>query len=144
KPVALNAADTRTLIESAGQFSRKLTVGYIYLFDGAVTRLRHMIQNDDLGDIVHIESFYGYDLAGPYGSALTRDTEHWVHKLPGKLLHNTIDHLLNKIVDLAPRVDPEVHAVGWHASDLARKCGLIDELRVQMRLGTVSAYASFS
>lgn len=144
KPVALNAPDTRVLIEAAHQFSRKLTVGYIYLFDPAAIRLREMVQADELGDIVHLESFYGYDLHGPYGSALARDPDHWVHKLPGKLLQNTIDHLINKIVDLAPPVSPQVHAVGWQASEAARKCGLIDELRVQLRFGTVSAYASFS
>lgn len=144
KPVALDAADTQRLIAAARQFSRKLTVGYIYLFDAAAIRLKEIVRSGELGNIVHIESFYGYDLAGPYGSALAGDPDHWVHRLPGKLLQNTIDHLINKIVDLAPTVRPEVHAVGWQASEAARRSGLVDELRVQLRFGSVSAYASFS
>jgi predicted dehydrogenase len=144
KPVALNSTDTGALIDAAVRARRKLTVGYIYLFDAAALQLKDLVQSGELGDLVHLESFYGYDLAGPYGSALARDSEHWVHRLPGKLLQNTIDHLLNKIVDLAPPVDPEIQGSGWCSSEIAKKTGLIDELRVQMRFDNVSAYASFS
>ncbi len=53
-----------------------------------------------LGDVVHVESFYGYNLAGPVRQRRSSATpSHWVHRLPGKLFHNNIDHLLNKLVE---------------------------------------------
>ena len=46
-----------------------------------------------LGDVVHVESWFGYGLAGQFGAAIMGDPSHWVHALPGKLFHNNIDHL---------------------------------------------------
>lgn len=144
KPVALTASDTQCLIDIVERHSKKLTVGYIYLYDAAAIRLSELVEAGELGEVIHIESFYGYDLSGAYGSALARDPGHWVHALPGKLLHNTIDHLLNKIVDLAPGEHRDLLAVGWSHSAAAKDLGFSDELRVQFRCGEASAYASFS
>ena len=48
-----------------------------------------------LGDLVHVESVLGYDLGGDYGLAAMTDGGHWVHDLPGKLVHNVLDHVVS-------------------------------------------------
>ena len=50
-----------------------------------------------VGDPVHVESWFGYNLSGPFGAAMLADASHWVHALPGRLFHNNIDHMLNKV-----------------------------------------------
>ncbi len=56
-----------------------------------------------------MESYYGYDLGDPsYARALLGDKQHWVRRLPGKLLHNIISHGIARIAEFltsdAPRV----------------------------------------
>ena len=59
------------------------------------------------------------------------DQAHWVHRLPGRLFHNVIDHVLAKVVPfLAGPVD--VHARAWRmrpASGSALVDAMPDELR---------------
>ncbi len=146
KPVALNAADTRTLVDMARQHARKLTVGYIYLFDPTAAAMHALIREGVIGEPVHVESFYGYNLAGQFGAAILSDPKHWVRSLPGKLLHNVIDHLLNKVVEFLPLEDISMHAVGFQRRP--RQAGdfdeFPDELRVILRSGAMTAYGTFS
>jgi hypothetical protein len=91
-----------------------------------------------------VESFYGYDLSGAFGKALLADRTHWVHRLPGKLLHNVIDHMLNKVMELVPDDDPAVDARGYSLRPGAARGSLHDELRVLIQGERVSGYATFS
>ncbi len=94
---------------------------------------------------MHVEAFIGYDLAGAYGQALMSDAGHWVHRLPGKLFQNMMDHIFNRIVPLFPDVEPEVHAFAFKRREAVRgdaTDAMLDELRVFMRGGGVSAYGS--
>ncbi len=145
KPVAMSAAETRQLIAAAEGAGKKLTAGYRLLFDPAAVLARRVIQEGLLGDIVHAESFYGYDLSGPFGPAFVNNRSHWVHALPGKLFHNTIDHLLNKLPELIPDDRPVVRAHACSYSGLmAGDSPLLDELRVFVSGAKVSAYATFT
>lgn len=142
KPVALDEKQTRQIVELAGTANRKLAAGYIYQFDPAAERARRLIAGGAIGDPVHVESFYGYNLSGPYGAVLLRDSGHWVHRLPGKLLHNVIDHLIIKVVEYLPDQQPSIQVSG----SLHRHEGppFHDELRVMFQGAQVSAYATFS
>jgi predicted dehydrogenase len=102
KPLTLRYADAKLLIEHAVRARKKLTIGYSYLFDPPALAMREMIARGVLGAPVHVESFYGYNLAGPFGSAILGDGAHWVHRLPGKLFHNNIDHILYKLPEFLP------------------------------------------
>jgi predicted dehydrogenase len=147
KPFTLNAADSRALIAHAEQAGKKLTVGYSYFFDPPALKMRELIGEGVLGDPVHVESFHGYDLGGAFGQALLADPDHWVHKLPGKLFHNIIDHPLSKICEFLPDERPRVLAHGY-ALPRERfgdeRDELQDELRVILAGARVSAYATFS
>ena len=147
KPLTLNYPDSCSLVSQAVAANRKLTVGHTYLFDPPALAMRELIEDGVLGEPVHVESFYGYNLAGQFGSALMSDPNHWVHQLPGKLFQNNIDHLLNKLVEFLPDEKPKMSAFGSIRRN--KRYGdirddMLDELRVTIHGEKVSAYATFS
>jgi predicted dehydrogenase len=146
KPLALNATDGRRLVECMQQTGRKLTINYWYNFETPALALKEFVAKGNLGDPIHIESHYGYDLAGGFGQALLSDDRHWVHQLPGKLFQNIIDHAINKITPFLPDEPVEIIARAYRRRDLKddRTDGVLDELRVMILAGRTSAYITFS
>ena len=147
KPLAPTAADARAIVEHAERLGRKLTIGHTYAFDPPALDLMALVTAGRLGQPVHVESFYGYDLEGSYGKAIFADARHWAHDLPGRLLQNNVDHLLNKILPFVTDERPAIHTTGWVARERRygdRRDAAHDEVRVVLRGATVSAYATFS
>lgn len=147
KPLAPTAADARAIVEHAERLGRKLTIGYTYALDPPALDLMALVREGHIGEPVHVESFFGYDLSGNFGTAIFGNGGHWVHDLPGRLLQNNIDHLLNKLVDFIPDERPAIHAVGWvrRAQRYGDKRDAAhDEVRILIRGAAVSAYATFS
>jgi predicted dehydrogenase len=146
KPLALNATDGQRLIACLEQTRRKMTINYWYNFESPALALKEFVAKGNLGDPVHIESYYGYDLAGGFGQALLSDDRHWVHQLPGKLFQNIIDHAINKITPFLPAEPVEIIARAYRRRPLNgdRTDGVLDELRVMILAGGVSAYVTFS
>jgi predicted dehydrogenase len=147
KPVALRHCDTEAIVASAVDGGRKLCINYWPNFETPALELRRLFESGVLGSAVHVESFYGYDLAGEYGMALKRDPNHWVHRLPGKLFQNVLDHVLNKITPFLNEDQPLVLATAYQpdiGQEDAIAGGLLDELRVILRGAHTSAYATFS
>lgn len=145
KPLALTAPEARELIDVVVAGGRQMTINYWPNFDPPAMQFKRMMANGEIGDPVHVEAFIGYDLAGPYGQVLMSDPNYWVHKLPGKLFHNMIDHVFNRIVPLFPDLEPEIHAFAFKRREGVRNNAtdaMLDELRVYMKAGTVSAYGS--
>ena len=98
KPFALDATGTRRILDCARETRRRIGVNYLYNFETPGLRLRELMDERALGDVVHIDTSYGYNLGGDYGMAVMGDPAHWVHRLPGKLFHNVLDHVLAKVV----------------------------------------------
>jgi predicted dehydrogenase len=148
KPVTPNHGDTERLLALADRAGRKLTVGYTYLFDPPALAMRELVAEGAIGEVVHVESYYGYNLAGPYGAAIMGDPDHWVHRLPGGLLQNNIDHLLNKLVEFFPDDDhPATHAFGYRRRSTRHgdaRDQMHDELRLMVQGASVSASGVFS
>jgi predicted dehydrogenase len=147
KPVALRHSDAEAIIQSVVSAGKKLAVNYWPNFEAPSLELRRLTQTGVLGSPVHIESFYGYNLAGEYGIALKRDPDHWVHRMPGKLFQNVLDHVLNKITPFLQDDEPLIHAVAYRGDATqngAPTVQLLDELRVIIRGRQTSAYATFS
>ena len=147
KPLTLTHADSLQLVELVAKAGRSLTVGYTYFFDPPAVIVRDLVASGALGEPVHVESFFGYDLAGTFGSALLADPNHWVHRLPGKLFHNNIDHMLNKALEFIEEETPAVAA--FAATRREKRFGdgrdaMADELRVVLRGRKTTAYATFS
>jgi predicted dehydrogenase len=147
KPLALNYADSKALVAYAESSGKKLTIGYTYLFDPPAIEMRRLLAEGAVGDVVHVESWYGYGLAGPFGSAIVGDPSHWVHALPGKLFHNNIDHVLNKLIEFIDDEEPPIHAVSMRRRDSAFgdvRDDMHDELRLSVIGRRASAYGTFS
>jgi predicted dehydrogenase len=147
KPLTLNHSDSVRLVEQAERAGRQLTVGYTYMFDPPALALRELVARGVIGEPVHLESIYGYDLSGAFGRAILADGAHWVHGLPGGLFHNNVDHAFNKLLEFLPDERPQVRAEAW--TRRAQRFGdardeLRDELRVLLRGERVSAYVTFS
>lgn len=142
KPIALRHSDTEAIFAAVIGAERKLSVNYWPKFEAPALELRRLYESGTLGEIVHIESSYGYNLEGDFGMAFRRDPEHWVNKLPGKLFQNVLDHVLNRITPFLQDENPEINAVAFSGDPNAGT--MLDELRVIIRGAKLSAYATFS
>jgi predicted dehydrogenase len=157
KPLTLDYPDSKRLVEHALAAKKKLTIGYSYLFDPPAIAMRELRAQGVLGDPVHVESFYGYNLAGPFGAAIMGDAGHWVHRLPGKLIHNNIDHILYKVteflggddapLDTDPLAGLKISASGWVRREKRHgdaRDELCDEMRLTILGGQASVAGTFS
>lgn len=149
KPFTLNESEAKILVALADEKGLKLTAGHDGQFSHVTRRMRALVQEGYLGGApVHMESSYCYDLGEPgYAKALLGDKQHWVRRLPGKLLHNIISHGIARIAEFLTSDEPEVIAYGF-ASPLLKRMGeddIIDELRVIIcEKERATAYFTFS
>jgi predicted dehydrogenase len=149
KPFVVHAHQAQKLIDIAENKGLKLTAGHNYQFSPAARRMRDLVKSGYLGgNAVHIESYYGYNLADPsYARALLGDKQHWVRGLPGKLLQNVISHGIAGIAEFLTSDNPQVIAFGF-VSPVLKSIGeseIIDELRVIIsEEERTTAYFTFS
>jgi predicted dehydrogenase len=134
KPFTLWESEAKELISLALQKNLKITAGHDDQFSHVTRRMRALVQSGFLGGKpVHLESYYCYELGkSAYAGALLGDKQHWVRRLPGKLLQNVISHGIARIAEFLASQSPEVIASG-RTSTLLRSMGeteIIDELRV--------------
>ncbi len=148
KPFTLCTKDAEELIQLADRKARKLTVGHDLQFSHVARQMRTLVQEGYLGGApVHMESYYCYDLSDPrYAKAFLGDKEHWVRRLPGKLLHNIISHGVARIAEYFTTDFPQVVALGFVSPQLKvlGETDLVDELRVIVREEGRTAYFTFS
>src|SRR2546426_2706499 len=149
KPFTLHAEEAQILVALANEKGLKLTVGHDDQFSHVARRMRTLVQGGYLGGVpVHMESYYCYDLGEPgYARALLSDKQHWVRRLPGKLLHNIISHGIARVAEFLKSDRPHVIAHGF-VSPLLKSINeteIVDELRVIIaeEKGT-TAYFTFS
>jgi len=149
KPFTLDADQAQRLVELAEKKGAKLTAGHNNQFSHVARRMRALVESGYLGETpVHMESYYGYDLGDPsYARALLGDQQHWVRRLPGKLLHNIISHGIARIAEFLTCDHQHVIAHGY-ASPFLNGIGetdIVDELRVMIcEEGRTTAYFTFS
>jgi predicted dehydrogenase len=149
KPLTIDAGEAKQLVSLAVQKGLKLTVGHNYQFSHAARRFRALVQDGYLGGApIHLESYYGYNLSDPsYARALLGDSQHWVRRLPGKLLHNIISHGVARITEFFSCDNPQVIALGFVSPFLGGigETEIVDELRVVISDGErTTAYFTFS
>jgi predicted dehydrogenase len=149
KPFTLNTTEAEELLGLAEFRDLKVTAGHDQQFSHPARRMRDLIRRGYLGGKpVHMESTWCYDLGEQmYARAVLGDKEHWVRKLPGRLLHNLISHGVAKIAEFLTTNTVDVMAVG-RTSAFLRDLGepdIIDELRVVIteEVGP-TAYFTFS
>ena len=149
KPFTLFEEQALALVRLADAKGLKITAGHDDQFSHVARRMRALVQSGYLGDgPVHMESYYSYELGKTgYAGALLGDPQHWVRKLPGKLLHNIISHGIARIAEFLATDSPQVIAHGFTSASL-RSAGereIIDELRVIISdQERTTAYFTFS
>jgi len=149
KPFTIDTNRAQQLINLAEEKGLKLTAGHNLQFTHAARRLRALVAQGYLGGRpVHMESYYGYDLGNAaYVRALLGDKNHWVRRLPGKLLHNIISHGIARIAEFLTGNDIRVTVQG-STSQLLEGIGeneIVDELRVIISDSNgTTAYFTFS
>ncbi len=148
KPFTLCADEAHALVALANARGLKLTVGHDDQFSHAARRMRDLVKSGYLGGPpVHMESYFCYELGQTYARVLFGDPQHWVRRLPGKLLHNIISHGIARIAEFLTTDSPKVIAYGF-SSPLLKGIGeseIIDELRVIIcEEERTTAYFTFS
>ncbi len=149
KPFTLWADEAQRLIAVANEKRLKLTAGHDDQFSHVSRRMRSIVRSGFLGGTpIHMESYYCYEITKTgYAGAFLGDKQHWVRRLPGKLLHNIISHGIARIAEFLTGDSPEVIAYGF-TSGLLRALGeteIIDELRVIIHdADGTTAYFTFS
>jgi predicted dehydrogenase len=137
KPFTVNYSEAEELLYFAKLHERIVTVGHNLQFSHAALNLRRLVKEGFLGgDPIHMESYYCYDLSVPkYAMAILGDSNHWVRKLPGKLLHNLISHGICKIAEYLSDQDPEVQVIGFPSKTMLsiNESGIKDEIRVSIK-----------
>lgn len=144
KPFALSRAEGERLLAEADARGRLVTIGYGSFFDPPALRMRALVAAGAIGEPLHVESLYGYNLGSDFGQAALGDPDHWVRRLPGRLLHNVLDHALNKIAEFLPDDAPEILARGRALRPGADGDRFPDELRAMLVGRRVTAYLTFS
>jgi predicted dehydrogenase len=141
KPFALTRGQAQRIVEAAAAAGRQVCVNYLYNFESPALELERFLAAGRLGDIVHLDAAYGYDLSGDYGLTVLSNPAHWVHRLPGKLFHNVLDHVLSKIVPFISD-DYELSVVSLRRRPPSADAivnAMDDELRFLIRSGSVTA-----
>ncbi|HEX7860387.1 MAG TPA: Gfo/Idh/MocA family oxidoreductase [Verrucomicrobiae bacterium] len=149
KPFTVTMEEAESLVAAARRSQRKLTVGHDDQFRHAAVRMRKMINAGYLGGTpVHMESYYCYQFGNDdYAKAVLSNKDHWVRKLPGKLLHNIISHGIARLAEFFTDDPINILAHGF-VSPFLRDQGeeeLFDEVRVILSQGkSKTAYFTFS
>ena len=149
KPFTVTAGEAQALIDMANDAGLRITVGHDGQFSHAARRMRELVSRGYLGGPpVHMESYYCYSFGtDAYGRALLGDRNHWVRRLPGKLLQNVISHGLASLAEFLSDGEPELAVVAQSSAFLRRLNAedVIDELRVIVReTGGTTAYFTLS
>jgi predicted dehydrogenase len=106
KPLATDAAAARTILAAARDARRQVGVDHNRLFDPVMDRARALVARGAVGRVVGAEAFQGFERGASNGP--DRDPSHWVHRLPGGILHNLAPHpayLLEAFIGPARRVE---------------------------------------
>jgi predicted dehydrogenase len=134
KPFTVYAHEAQKLIDLAEKKGLKLTAGHNCQFSPAARRMRKLVEGGYLGEnVIHVESHFGYNLGDPtYAFAFLGDKQHWVRRLPGKLLQNIISHGIARIAQFLTTDTPDIIVYGFVSPTLKGigETEIIDELRV--------------
>ena len=137
KPFTLRTDEAEGLIQFAHRGGLNVTAGHNLQFTPEMLEMRRLVKEGFLGGKpVHLESYFSYDLGdATYAKGLFRNQNHWVRKLPGRLLHNIISHGVAKLVEF---LDDDLTDITVIAGQSPRLKSLddeeiLDELRVLIR-----------
>ncbi|MCB9746956.1 MAG: NAD-dependent epimerase/dehydratase family protein [Candidatus Omnitrophica bacterium] len=132
KPMAMDSHDAKAILAAANEFNVKLCVGHNHLFDPPMIKARQLIIDGEVGKILSVESWYGFNLGANLTSRymVPGAENHWSMQLPGQLYQNLISHPLSVLSDCMGRPQ-EIYAQTVSANVV--KCMKSDELKVMLK-----------
>lgn len=143
KPMAMNAAEARRMVECAAEKGVKICVDHNHLYDPVIVQTRRLVETGALGDILWVESYYGFNLAENPRSRymMPGGGEHWTFGLPGGLYQNLMPHPLYLALELLGEPSKlEAHArYGRVLPHMPT-----DELRLTLETGTAGGLVTVS
>ena len=92
KPIALSVAEVDVMIESARRHNVNIIPHHNYLYKPSIIRALELVRSGEIGEVVHVESFYGLSNEG--GSYGGESGAHWAYRLPGGVFTNFLPHLI--------------------------------------------------
>jgi predicted dehydrogenase len=143
KPFANTADEAHQIYSAAKAANRLVTVNHMYCFEDPFLDFKKQFESGAIGEIVHCDAGFGYDLKGDYGVAVLTDENHWVHRLPGKLFHNVLDHIFCKWSPFIADVPFEVQATAFRKRPAVGR-PIIDALPDELRFTVKAADQTFS
>jgi len=102
KPMATDAAEARAIAEHAASHGVQVCVDHNHLYDSAMVRARRLIESGMAGDVLWVESYYGFNLGENPRSRymMPGGEQHWTFGLPGGLYQNLAPHPLCLALEL--------------------------------------------
>lgn len=127
-PFTVTLKEREDLINIAEKNNVLMCVGTNYMFRKAQTQAFQKIQAGEIGELVHIDTVYTYNIHGIFGKMFLSNPNHWVPKMPGQLFQNIIFHPLGQIVPFLS----DNFEVKARAYDLSGCKVVHDELRLMI------------
>lgn len=102
KPMALDGDEARRMVELAKEKNVWICVDHNHQYDRTMIRARRMIESGKLGDLLWLESYYGFDLGNNPRSRymLPGGEKHWTFGIPGGLYQNIAPHPLSVALEI--------------------------------------------
>ena len=112
KPLAMNEAESITMIDAMQKAGQPLYIGFTYRFSPAAVKIRELVRSGAIGRVMDLRLIYVWDLHGKY---ITRDgTSTQVHP-----------RYLGRMIEGGPIVDCGVHQIDlarwWLGSEVAHQ-----------------------
>jgi nucleoside-diphosphate-sugar epimerase/predicted dehydrogenase len=92
KPMALDTTEADRMIAAAHECGVTLAATHNYLCKPSVLKARALVDAGEIGDVVHVDSFYG--LSAEANSFSGAGGAHWAYHLPGGVFTNFLPHLV--------------------------------------------------
>jgi len=105
KPLSLSTKDADEMIKVSCKNQVRLSVNHHFLFTPIVAKMKSIISQGIIGDIVRVEikhSFRSQDYP------MISDPSHWWHKLPGGVFGDTLPHPIYLAREFLGEIEPVV------------------------------------
>ncbi len=102
KPMGLTCEDARRMAQTAKRCGKHLCVDHNHCYDPIMVRARRLIESGAVGDVIWVESYYGFVLGSNRNTRymLPGAGAHWTFKIPGGLYQNLAPHPVSVALDV--------------------------------------------
>ena len=138
KPFTTDAEEAKKLYALAKQYNVKICPMYNHLFDKAMKEITEMVRAGELGEIVNVESYYGFNLGGDRSKYNLKGSTHWVFNTPGGHLQNIGPHILSTMLNFVGAEDLSYKSVAVNRGSAPE--GLYDEFRSTVVNGNTTGH----